>query len=398
MSEKLAIEGGIPVRTAPFPGWPVFDEREVEAVSAVVRSGKWGALAGDQVKTFEREFADYQQAKHATAVVNGTAGLEVAMRALGIGPGDEVITSSYTFVATPNAALLVGARPVMVDIRPDTYLIDPACIEAAITPRTRALLPVHYSGCPCDMDAIMEIARRHNLAVVEDACQAWGAEWRGQRVGAIGNVGTFSFQASKNINAGEGGLIVTNDDDLAEVIWSLHNVGRRRGGEWYEHVRVGWNMRMTEFQGAILRVQFTRLPEHTARRNANARYLAGQLRQVGGLDPLVIDPRITAHAWHVFVMRYRPEAFGGMPRAEFLQALQAEGIPVGRGYLPLTRSEAIIEGLRQMGAPAPAPCPVAERACEEEAVNITQNVLLGTRQDMDDIVEAVARIRRARGA
>ena len=160
-------------------------------------------------------------------MVNGTAALEVALRALGLGAGDEVITTPYTFIATPNAALLVGALPVFVDVEPDTYLIDPAQIEAAITPRTRAILPVHLFGCPANMSAIMEIAERHGLAVVEDACQAWGAEWCGRRAGTIGNAGTFSFQASKNLTAGEGGMIVTDDDELAERLWSLHNVGRR---------------------------------------------------------------------------------------------------------------------------------------------------------------------------
>ncbi|MFL7811722.1 MAG: DegT/DnrJ/EryC1/StrS family aminotransferase, partial [Anaerolineae bacterium] len=206
--KELAIEGGTPLRTVPYPSWPVWDEREERQLLEVLRSGRWGILDGGKVSQFERAFAAFQGAERALCVTSGTAALEVALRALGIGPGDEVITSPYTFVATPSAAFLVGARPIFADIDPATYLIDPAQVEAAITDRTRAIVPVHVGGCPCDMDAIMEIARRHRLYVLEDACQAWGASWRGQPVGAIGDLGCFSFQASKNINAGEGGALV----------------------------------------------------------------------------------------------------------------------------------------------------------------------------------------------
>lgn len=397
MDNRLAIDGGTPVRTTPFPSWPVFDEREVEALKEVVHSGVWGAMDGSKVKQFEKEFAAYQQAKHGTCIVNGTAALEVAMSALGVQPGDEIITTSYTFIATPNAALSLGAFPVFVDIDPDTYSIDATRIEEAITERTKAILPVHITGCPADMDHIMDIAQRHNLAVVEDACQAWGAEWKGRRVGAVGNCGTFSFQSSKNITAGEGGIILTNDDDLADVLWSLHNVGRRRGGEWYEHVRLGWNYRMTEWQGAILLVQLTRLPEQTAIRDRNAHYLREQLSQIEGVQPLKIDERVTQHAWHIFIIRYQAEAFGGLSRDDFLKALNAEGIPCGPGYTPLTHSPAVIEGLKKMGLPGPRPCPIAERVCRNEAVYLTQNMLLGTIQDMDSIVEAIAKVQAAKG-
>ena len=398
MNDKLAINGGKPVRTEPFPAWPVFDEREIEAVTEVVRSGNWGCLAGDKVHQFERAFADFQQAKHGICVVNGTAALQIAMRAIGVGSGDEVITTSYTFIATPNAALSLGAVPVFVDIDPDTYLIDATKIEAAITERTKAILPVHIFGCPADMDAILDIGRRHNLAVVEDACQAWGAEWNGRRVGALGHLGAFSFQMSKNITAGEGGIIVTNRDEIEEIVWSLHNVGRRKGGLWYEHVRLGWNYRLTEWQGAILLVQLTRLPEHMAIRDRNAAYLLSELREIPGVRPLKVDTRVTRHAWHVFMMRYDAEAFGGMHRNDFIKALTAEGIPCAPGYTPLTHSEAILDGLRRLGIEEPPrPCPQAERVCREEAAYLAQNVLLGTKRDMDSIVEAIAKIQRAVG-
>jgi dTDP-4-amino-4,6-dideoxygalactose transaminase len=397
-TNKLAIDGGTPVRTRPFPEWPVFDESEIAAVTAVVRSGAWGELAGTKVHEFERAFAAYQQARHGVCVVNGTAALQIALRGLGVRAGDEVITTSYTFIATPNAALSLGATPIFVDIDPDTFLIDPARIEAAITERTRAIIPVHLFGAACDMDAILAIARRHGLRVLEDACQAWGAEWNGRRVGALGDIGAFSFQSSKNISAGEGGILVTNDDALEELVWSLHNVGRRRGGEWYEHVRVGWNYRMTELQAALLLAQFARLPGQTAIRAANARDLSARLAEIPGIRPPVVDPRVTAHAWHVFLLRYNAAAFGGMSRDAFLDALRAEGIPCGPGYAPLTESEAILRGFEEIGArEGPRPCPIAERVARHEAVYLTQNLLLGTRADMDSIVEAIAKIQRCRG-
>jgi dTDP-4-amino-4,6-dideoxygalactose transaminase len=396
MNDRLAIEGGTPVRTAPFPSWPVFDEREERALVEALRSGNWGALNGTKVKEFEQAFAAYQGARYGTAVVNGTAALTIAVDALGLRRGDQVITTPYTFIATANAILAAGAVPVFADVDPTSYLLDPSAVEAAINPRTRAVVPVHIAGCPTDMDGIGAVARRHNLAVVEDACQAWGAEWKGQRVGAIGSAGTFSFQASKNITAGEGGMVVTNDEAMAERVWSLHNVGRRYGGEWYEHVRVGWNYRMTEFQAAILVVQLSRLDGQSAIRARNAAYLAGQLSQIGGIGPTRVDGRVPRHAWHLFMCRYSSDEFGGASRDQFVQMLRAEGIPCSPGYLPLNRSDAIVQALGQIGASPPAPCPQAERICTEEAIWLGQNLLLGEPADMDSIVAAVSKIKRAR--
>jgi dTDP-4-amino-4,6-dideoxygalactose transaminase len=331
MTDKLAIDGGQPLRTVPFPSWPVWDEREEKLLLEVLHSGHWGILSGDKVAAFEKAFAAFVGVEHALCVTSGTTALEIAMRVLGIGPGDEVITTPYTFVATPSAAFLAGARPIFVDIDPQTYLIDPAQIEAAITERTKAIVPVHIAGCPCDMDAIMDIARRRGLYVIEDACQAWGASWRGTPVGAIGDLGCFSFQASKNINAGEGGAIVTHNPELAERSWSLQNVGRVRDGAWYQHEFLGWNYRATEWQGAVLLAQLERLPEHMALRAGNAAYLAARLDEVAGLTPARRDERVTQHAWHIFMATYDPEAFGGKPCAEFLAMLRAEGIPCAAG-------------------------------------------------------------------
>jgi dTDP-4-amino-4,6-dideoxygalactose transaminase len=314
MTQPLAIDGGTPVRTTPWPAWPMSDEREERLILEVLHSGKWSALHGDKVKTFQERFAAYQGAEHAVCVPNGTLALQVALMALGIQPGDEVIVPAYTFIATISTALVMGARPVFVDIDPDSYNLDVRQIAAAITPKTRAILPVHLAGRPADLDGILPLAREHNLAVLEDACQAWGAEWRGQRVGALGNLGAFSFQNGKNITSGEGGAVVTNDPALYEQVWSLHNVGRTFSGEWYHHENLGLNLRMTEWQGAILLAQLERLEEHYPIRERNARYLSAELSRLGGLSPLPGDPRVTRDARHLLLLRYDPQAFGGRAR------------------------------------------------------------------------------------
>lgn len=401
MSEKLAIDGGTPLRTRPYPDWPQWDEREERALVAVLRSGAWWAPGGTQVKEFEREFAAYHDARFGVAVTNGSAALEICLRAANIDWGDEIITTPYTFIATANSCLLVGAIPVFVDICPDSWNIDPARIEAAITPRTRAIMPVHIGGEPADMDAIHAIAQRHGLLVIEDACQAHGAIWRGRKVGAIGDMGCFSFQASKNITSGEGGIILTNDEGWAEKCWSVSNVGRRRQGEWYEHVRMASNYRLSEWAGAVLRVQLTRLEEQAETRSRNAAYLAEALSEVKGLEPLPKDPRVTRNALHLFKLWYHPEHFGGRSAREFGEAMQAEGIPLSVGYLePLSESAVITRRINyireKLGLPEghASDCRVAKEVCAR-GLWLRQNALLGTQADMDDIVKAAQKIQRA---
>ncbi|MEJ5197911.1 MAG: DegT/DnrJ/EryC1/StrS family aminotransferase [Anaerolineae bacterium] len=408
MSIQLAIDGGAPTRTAPFPDWPIYDEREERNLLEVLRSGRWG-IGGTKVAEFEARFAAFQAARFGICVPNGTLALQLAFQALGIGPGDEVITTPYTFIATASAAIQQGAVPVFVDIDLDSYTLAPAQIEAAITPRTKAIVPVHLAGRPADMDAIVAIARRHGLRVVEDACQAWGAEWRGRRVGAIGDLGCFSFQSSKNVSAGEGGIVITNDEVLAELCWSLHNVGRVRQGAWYQHEIIGGNLRMTEWQAAVLLAQLERLPEHAARRDANARYLAEALSEVPGVTPLPFDERVTAHAHHLFICRYNPAAFGGRPRDEFVRALIAEGIETASvGYItPLHRNNAIRRAVAGLsggdgrpwpmaadGLPELPSCPNAEWT-SQHTFWLAQNTLLGDRADMDSIVAAIRKIQEA---
>jgi dTDP-4-amino-4,6-dideoxygalactose transaminase len=318
-----------------------------------------------------------------------------------VGLGDEVIVPAYTFIATASACLMAGAVPIFVDIEPDTYNIDATRMEEAITAQTKAIIPVHIGGCPADLDSILEIARSHGITVIEDACQAHAASWKGVRVGSIADMGCFSFQSSKNINAGEGGIILTRSEALADRVWSIRNCGRVREGRWYQHEIVGFNFRMTEWQGAVLLAQLTRMEDLANRREANAGRLSERIAEIEGIEPQKRDARVTEHAYHLFIFRYDPAAFGGLPREAFLTALRAEGIPCSKGYDPLYRAQAIQRGVndlrryvtgRETGHELPD-CPVTEKACDVEGVWLAQNLLLGTEDDMDDIVRAVDKIK-----
>lgn len=404
---SLAILGGPPVRTKPFPTWPVFDAREEVNLLEVLRSGHWwrytlgeatgppqggAASAPSKVSELQRKFAAAHGCRHGIACVNGTAALEVALRALGLGPGDEVIVPPYTFVATATAPMLIGATPVFCDIDPETFNLDPGRIEEAITPCTRAIVAVHFAGLAADMEAISGIAARHGIPVVEDAAHAHGGSWNGRPLGSIGAAATFSFQASKNMTAGEGGLVTTSDPALAEVCESLVWVGRKTGRPWYEHHRLGWNYRLTEFQAAILLAQLERLPAQTALRQANASYLSARLREIPGISPLAVPPYATGHAWHIFVFRFLESDFG-LSRGTFLRALEAEGIPASSGYAhPLYRNPLFENPDLPMDYRRFVDlCPESQSACAE-AVWLEHRLLLGDKHDMDDIAEAIAKI------
>lgn len=392
----LALLGGTPTRTKPFPKWPLLRPEHAAALHQAWECGAWG-IRSPHVAEFEKRFAEFQQAKYALAMCNGTASLWVALKACGVKAGDEVIIPPYTFIATASSVLMANAVPVFVDIDPDTYNLDPQLVEAAITPRTRALMPVHIAGQPADLDALTAIAARHGLQVIEDAAQAHGAEWKGRRVGALGEVGSFSFQSSKNMTAGEGGALVSDSKELMDLCFSYYNCGRVRDGAWYEHRVLGSNMRMTAWSAAVLLAQFATIEQDMRVRDRNALYLDRRLCEIPGIRPLLVHPHVTRHARHLYIFRYDAEAFNHLPREKFLQALQAEGIPAYKGYAPLYREPLFALDPREYPWIADRDyaglhLPVCEHACNEEAVWLAQSVLLGTETDMEDIVRAVAKI------
>jgi len=402
MQNDLAINGGPKTINKEFP-WPVYDEADINAVAEVVRSGKWGNPdCADLVKSFEDEFASFCGTKHALTCVNGSVALRLALIACNVKPGDEVIIPPYTFIATSTIVLEANCVPVFVDIDPDTYNLDPSKIEAAITKRTKAIIPVHFAGQACDMDGIMAIAKKYKLKVIEDACHGHGAEYKGKKLGSIGDAGCFSFQSSKNLTSGEGGMVITNDEKLYDMMNSLRNVGRVKGGQWYEHHYLGCNYRITQLQVAILKIQLKRLKEQTLRRHENGTYLNSLLEKIDGIKPLRRGIGETIHSYHIYIFRYDKSKFNNLSKVEFSKMLAAEGVPCFMGYPQPLYKQPLFQEKNFMCYAIPeeidytyVSCPVTEKACYEEAVWIMQNTMLGTKEDMDKIAEAVIKIKRA---
>jgi perosamine synthetase len=398
-----ALFGGTPVRRKPFPSWPVADVREEDALVRVIRSGKW--FRGENVAAFETAYASLTGAKQCLATANGTSALITSLAALGVGPGDEVIVPPYTFVATVNAVLMMRALPVFVDSDLETFQMDARKVEQAITGSTRVIMPVHLGGSAADLDTIMEIARRRGVTVVEDACQAHLAEWRGRKVGTYGKAGCFSFQASKNLNSGEGGAILTDDEAFVETCYRFHNNGRgrRNTGDDFSYRNSGANLRMTEFQAALLTAQMTRLEAQSRKRDENAAHLTSLLRQIPGITPARMYEGCTRNAYHLYMFRYDSSRFSGLPRAAFLKALAAEGVPSQGGYSPLNKEPFLEAALSNPGIQAiysrprleawraQTRCPQNDRLCTE-AVWLVQTMLLGSRQDMEDIAAAIGKV------
>lgn len=402
MKETLAINGGPKTIDKSFD-WPVFDETDVQAVTEITKSGAWGNpdCAGE-VEAFEREFAEFCGAKYALSCVNGSVALRLALIASGVRPGDEVIVPSYTFIATASIVIEANCVPVFVDIDPKTYNIDPEEIEKAITPRAKAIIPVHFGGQACDMDTIMEIAGKHQLTVIEDACHAHGGEYKGKKLGSIGHAGCFSFQSSKNLTSGEGGMVITSDEKLFHMMNSLRNVGRVEGGAWYEHHNAGCNYRITQLQAALLSTQFKRLDEQTRRRDENGRYLNALLEKIEGIEPLTRGHGETLHTYHIFIFKYDKSKFNDLSKREFAEMLAAEGVPSFMGYPEPLYKQKVFQEKNFMCYAIPEDvdyknirCPVTEKACYEEAVWILQNAMLGTKEDMEKFAEAIAKIQKA---
>jgi perosamine synthetase len=403
--DKPALIGGGRVRSTEFPAWPVFDETEERALLDTLRSGRWYRGNGQMVKKFEEAYAQLTGAGFCLGTANGTSALFTSINALGVEPGDEVLVPPYTFVATINVVLRQHALPVFVDSDLETFQMDARKIEAAITPRTKAIIPVHLGGGTCDLDAILPIARKHKIPVIEDACQAHLSEWRGRKVGTYGETGCFSFQASKNLNAGEGGAILCNDEDLRERCYAFHNNGSglKFIGANFSYRSTGANLRMPEFQGALLLAQMSRIEAQAKTRTENAAYLTSLLKEIPGIAPARMYDGCTRNAYHLYMFRYDKERFAGVPRAVFLKALAAEGIPASGGYSPLNKQAFLKEALGSRGYQRLFPgkalaeweernrCPMNDRLCAE-AVWLTQNVLLASRSEMDQIAGAVRKI------
>jgi len=396
MTSRLALKGGKPVfpKGQTWPRWPQIGRRDVGYVTDALERGHLWRKKGSYLDRFEKAFARYQDARFAYAVNSGTSALEVALGACGVGKGDEVIVPPYTFIATASAPLLCGARPVFADIEPDTYNLDPADVERKITPRTRALLPVHFGGLAADVDRFRQIAKRHGLALVEDACHAHGSMWRGRKLGAQGHVGAFSFQASKNITCGDGGIVLTNDEEMYERCRTLANLGRVAGGGFYEHPALGHNFRMSEVCAALLLGQLSRLESQTRRRLENAAILVEGMADLACFRPLPHqDERVTRRSYHIFIFRYLDERLYGVPRERVIQALHAEGVPVRPGYaMPLYSNDLFQRPEYRRYRYAKTSCPVTERACTREAMWIFHSVLLAGKKDMRRIVTALHKV------
>ncbi|HWQ56498.1 MAG TPA: DegT/DnrJ/EryC1/StrS family aminotransferase [Bryobacteraceae bacterium] len=406
-ASKPAMLGGTPAKQGRFPKWPVAGQPEEQALIEVVRSGQWFQGNGKLVKKFEAEYAQLTGAKYCIATSSGTGALHSSLGALGIGAGDEVILPPYTFVATVNVVLLLNALPIFVDSDLESMQIDPGKVEAAITDRTAAIIPVHYSGNVADLDRLLPVAAKRKLPVIEDTCQSHLSEWRGRKAGTYGATGCFSFQASKNLNCGEGGAIISNDDDLIEKCYAFHYNGSGRKPKWVDTLH-GTKYLMTEFQAAILLAQMARLEEQTRTREANARYLTSLLKEIPGIGTQKIYEGCTRHAYHVYKFRYLKEQFAGMPRERFVKAMSAEGVSCVTGYDELNKRRHIKNVLASRGYrriyskkvldawEERNRCPVNDQLCTQ-AVGFTQNMLLGPRSDMDQIADAVRKIQAHAG-
>lgn len=414
---KLAVNGGKPVRDVkadPWPRWPLWGPQDRQGLIEVLESGHW-SYNGPKEKQFNQAFAEFIGTRYAISAANGTVTLQLALEACGIGWGDEVIVPGLTWQATAAAVLDVNAVPVLVDVLEDTWCIDPELIKEAITSRTKAIIPVHLYGSFADMDAVLEIARKHKLRVIEDCAHKHGGEWNGRKAGSIGDIGSFSFQLSKLMTAGEGGALTTSDTELYEKLDALRNCGRRpqlekdqQGSDGFygdegNFIQSG-NYRITDFQAALLIGALKRLPEQNLARDKNAIYLNSMLTNLDGIVPMRRDERETLEAYFNFAFCYKQEQFNQVPVEVFRKALAAElGCSVESCYEPLNRCSLytpptkpwrhrLTEEYWQQIDPARFDLPACRRA-NEQSVCFHFNVLMGTKSDMDMIVEAIEKIR-----
>ena len=411
----LAINGGTPIRTKPYPSWPVREGTEIERLQQVLNSGRWFAgLQGDDPDTlgvlFGQRFADLHGARFGMPVANGSVAIEIALRALDIKPGDEVIVPAYTFISTATSVLMVGAVPVFADIDPESYCIDPRDAARRITPHTRAILPVHLAGHPADMPGILKLAGQNNLSVIEDCAQAIDTSLGGKKVGTWGDLGTFSFQSNKTITCGEGGLITSMESDLAAKVTALRAFGRYRDKKVERSSdlscqQVSSNYRLSEFQSAVLLAQLDKFADEDTRRVKNAAYLSAAIEEMPGMDHIRQTSDDIKHSYYYYLIRYTPANFADLDPETLCRALNAEGIPFVVGdrqplYAhPVFKADNLkdflcrkaFERYRQVTLERDVACPEVENACQCTLI-LRHQVLLGNRQDMDDIIAALWKI------
>lgn len=399
MSE-LAISGGSKVRTTPFPAWPYYDETERQAVNRVLDSRNWWANQGTEVKEFEKEWSKYTNSKASFAVTNGTHTLEVIFLALGIGDGDEVIVADWSFLATISTILTVNAIPKIVDVDRLTGTIDIKQAESAITRKTKAIVCVHVAGSMSDMDGLLALGKKHGIAIIEDSAHAHGSRWNGQHAGTIGDAGSFSFQSSKLMTAGEGGVITTKREDLIPMFKSYINCGRGEGIWYYRHLRLGGNYRLSEWQGAVLRAQLARFETQQKNRAANANYLNEEIAKIPGFKPQGRYKGCTDQGNYCYVVEVESQKLSGASRDQIRHALLAEGMSLTTAYPPLHRLEMFKDraslGPRLRGKVTKIrynkqKFPVTDHLAEN-TLWFNTNVLMGDRSDATSVLEALTKI------
>jgi Predicted pyridoxal phosphate-dependent enzyme apparently involved in regulation of cell wall biogenesis len=408
---KPVLLGGRKPTGYGFSKWPVYDQSEEKALLDILHSNEWGRLDGSVTAKFEAEYARINDTTHCLAVSSGTSALYTMLGALDVGPGDEVILPVYTFVASYNVVVLNYALPILIDTDPETFQIDADKIEPAITKQTKLIMPVHIGGSPADMDRVLEIGRNHNLPIIEDACQAHLAEWKGKKVGSLGLGGAFSFQSTKNLNCAEGGAITSNDEAFIRKCYGFHNQGQGGTSTSYttgEGTR-GTNLRLTEFQANLLLAQMTRLEQQAGKRSENAAYLTNLFNEIPGIIPAKLYEGTTNSAYHLYMFRYDKSKFQGLSRERFIEAMSAEGVPCSTGYGQMN-SSAYVQGLAEnkhylkiYGEKGMREwldrirCPQNDTLTKEESVWFTQTMLLGSRTDMEMIADAVRKIQKYAG-
>lgn len=399
---ELALEGGPEAAAAlDVPDWPRVTEADSQNVLDALESGNWCRLSdgAEWVDQFEAEFAEYHDAEHAIAVANGTVAIELALRMLDVQPGDEVLVPAYTFIATASAVTDVGAVPRFVDVDPQTYNVDPESVREQVTDRTVGLIGVHIGGYPMDFDEVLPVVEEHDLFLIEDAAHAQGSAWRGEKVGTIGDVGTFSFQETKALSGGEGGIVVTDDNVLAEKGELYHNIGRVPGhGYW--HTELASNLRMSELHGALLCAQIDRLPGENEVRRRNEQVLREELADVEGIHLKPEDDRITSRGYCHFDVQYDADTFGGPDRDTFVEVLNAEGVPASTGYvMPLSDQPGFRRETVQALVPASADVPAyrslslpGAETVTERNVSFAHPILLADEDGIRSIGDAVRKI------